>query len=73
MTYLDAMAASQAGEQWFMENEWTSDQRETWKAWFLKEMVARKIAPTKRMAEYEFSMFDFSYGPRIIISEKNES
>ena len=51
-------------EAWYQKYTMTKEQEETWKQWFLKEVVAEKII-NKSLAEKEFMWFNLSYGLKI--------
>lgn len=65
MKYEDAVEASKNRSEWYLENEWNSDQREVWKKWFVTEVMKRKIVPSLQHANREFDWFDLAYGPKL--------
>ena len=52
-------------EDWFHKFTMTTEQCESWKKWFIKTAIERKISYNESIAETEFKWFNLSYGLRI--------
>jgi len=73
MRYEDAVEASKSHSEWYLQQQWTPNQREVWKQWFISEILKRKIVPTTQVADREFDWFDLAYGPKINYTQEYET